>query len=229
MFWTGDNPRKPMEYEYHRRLVARIFKKAGIDSASVTHAFRGSSARAAEELDIHLSDIAAVGKWVRDSLVNHYVYGTPPNAALKIAGFSGDGKDVVIGRSIPQVTFDLQELAKKHIFPWAEEALAFVHEEREQHKKKDIAACCVLKALINACRRVVLEDLAALSQRYPDHPYVKRSPICKEQVFKEYAEEVGVLERGVRGLELDVFNITPDKVRYLPQYATVGVKARYCR
>ena len=47
------------------------------------------------------------------------------------------------------------------------------------------------------------------------HPYAKRSPICKEQAFKVYAEEVGVLERGVRGLELDVFNVTPDKVRAL--------------
>ena len=63
------------------------------------------------------------------------------------------------------------------------------------------------------CARVVLEDLAALSQRYPNHPYVKRSPLCKEQAFKVYAEEVGALERGVRGLEVDVFNITPDKVR----------------
>ena len=92
----------------------------------------------------------------------------------------------MIGRSIPQVSYDSQELAKKHIFLWAEEALAFVHQERERSKKKDIATCCVLKALINAGQRVMLEDLAAFSQRYPHHPYVKLSPICKEHVFKEY-------------------------------------------
>ena len=200
-----------MEYEYHHRLVWCIFKKARINTASVTHAFRGSSTRAAEELDIHLADIMAVGRWCRMALINHYIYGTPPNAALKIAGFGGDGKDVVIGRSIPYVPYE--QPAKQHIFPWAEEAFAFVHEERDRYKKKDLAACCVLRALINGGRRVVLEDLAALSQRYPNHPYVKRSPLCKEQAFKVYAEEVGVLERGVRGLELDVFNITPDKVR----------------
>ena len=58
----------------------------------------------------------------------------------------------------------------------------------------------MLKALINAGRIIVLEDLAALSQRVPGHPYVVNSPICQEPEFQQYARKVAADERVVMQL-----------------------------
>ena len=60
LFFAHRKPQQEMKYAYQNRIIRRWFNNVGIDSASSTHAFRGSGARHATEQLISHSDVAGV-------------------------------------------------------------------------------------------------------------------------------------------------------------------------
>ena len=113
---------------------------------------------------------------------NNYIHSTPVSVVRVIAGFNADGESYALCRSWEPVGL-LKPEVKKYVFPWAEVALEHVVAATERvgvDKVEDLASCNVLKSLIDYGRIVVLEDLASLSMRQPNHPYVLRFTLVPE-------------------------------------------------
>ena len=219
LFFSYKRTREEMTYDYHQRVVKKWFKAAGIDSASSTHAFRASGARHATDNLVALSDVAGVARWKRGSMLIHYIHHTPTAAVRVIAGFNKKGNNYALGRSFEAPDLLMVE-AKTYVFPWAKAALRQVEQAEEiwGHSGQDHAACKVLHALIKYGRQVVLEDLAALSIKHPNHPYVLQSPLCQsassKALFASYARNVALHEEAAMRPPHDLTFCTRDVSLY---------------
>ncbi|CAI5936027.1 unnamed protein product [Closterium sp. NIES-64] len=72
--------------------------------------------------------IAKLGGWEQGEMRRSYLLGVPFEPVLLMAGFSGDPGDYYIGRAHARLADDteweeLQELFRKHIYPWLEEEM----------------------------------------------------------------------------------------------------------
>ncbi|CAI5487957.1 unnamed protein product [Closterium sp. Naga37s-1] len=118
-----------MEYKTHNNWIGWVMTKAGWSSSKVTHIFRRSGAQGLSDDRCPDALIAKLGGWEQGEMRRSYLLGVPFEPVLLMAGFSGDPGDYYIGRAHAKLEDnteweELQELFRKHIYPWLEEEMA---------------------------------------------------------------------------------------------------------
>ncbi|CAI5537592.1 unnamed protein product [Closterium sp. Naga37s-1] len=118
-----------MEYNTHNNWIGWVMTKAGWSSSKVTHIFRRSGAQGLSDDRCPDALIAKLGGWEQGEMRRSYLLGVPFEPVLLMACFSGDPGDYYIGRAHAKLEDEreweeLQELFRKHIYPWLEEEMA---------------------------------------------------------------------------------------------------------
>ena len=186
----------PSDYNYCHKIIEKAFKKADILCSSVTHAFRGSGARHAQQLDVDFQFIDKIGQWNQTVQHQHYTYDHPLTPVIQIHGHDGrygfvlPRKDAWVGG----VSHSLWKCVEEQVFPWVTKA-----EIKKTAKRLDVSGRHFLEALHKYGRRVVLEDLADLHLSHPNHPYLAHSPVARHPDFKEFAQAVLNRKRAYEG------------------------------
>ncbi|CAI5994682.1 unnamed protein product [Closterium sp. NIES-65] len=104
----------------HHDWAAKILQDAGITCSRAVHATRAGGAQHASADGMPLDQLARLGGWrFIDVMTKHYLTTIPREAVLLKAGFTGVDGDYFLGRATVPVNDKLDELLRKHIFPWA--------------------------------------------------------------------------------------------------------------
>ncbi|GAQ92643.1 putative Transcription activator [Klebsormidium nitens] len=191
LFYEDDNIFEKLEYDTQLKHFKAMFQHEQVVSSKITHAPRGSSVRHAEDNGGKEGESARLGRWIYDHFRTSYLNQLPVGAMLINAGSSDDRKAYVLkrGRARPETNYP--DLATK-IFPWAEEALAFVKNKNltRPAAERDIAAQRFIELLIEL-RAVILQDVAELQsfEKYLGHPIIYHS-IFEGEDWDKFAAEV---------------------------------------
>ncbi|CAI5987098.1 unnamed protein product [Closterium sp. NIES-65] len=104
----------------HHDWAAKILRDAGITCSRAVHATRAGGAQHASADGMPSDQLARLGGWrFIDVMTKHYLTTIPREAVLLKAGFTGVDGDYFLGRATVPVNDKLDELLRKHIFPWA--------------------------------------------------------------------------------------------------------------
>ncbi|CAI5966126.1 unnamed protein product [Closterium sp. NIES-65] len=104
----------------HHDWAAKILQDAGITCSRAVHATRAGGAQHASADGMPSDQLARLGGWrFIDVMTKHYLTTIPREAVLLKAGFTGVDGDYFLGRATVPVSDKLDELLRKHIFPWA--------------------------------------------------------------------------------------------------------------
>ncbi|CAI6002649.1 unnamed protein product [Closterium sp. NIES-64] len=143
--------------------------------------------------------LARLGGWrFIDVMTKHYLTTIPREAVLPKAGFTGVDGDYFLGRATVPVSDKLDELLRKHIFPWAaadkgQQRLCVDYIRRmvktQKLEKQDTAGLNILKELDGDARMAVAQDLAMYYIHQPQHPYVVNNPLCQTEEFASWAAD----------------------------------------
>ncbi|CAI5488389.1 unnamed protein product [Closterium sp. Naga37s-1] len=176
----------------HHDWAAKILDDAGITCSRVVHATRAGGAQHASVDGMPSDQLARLGGWrFIDVMTKHYLTTIPREAVLLKAGFTGVDGDYFLGRATVPVSEKLEELLKKHIFPWAAEDKGqkqckeynrkMVKEQKPE--KQDTAGLNILKELDGEARMAVAQDLAMYYIHQPEHPMDAQNQVT---VLTEY-------------------------------------------
>ncbi|CAI5991488.1 unnamed protein product [Closterium sp. NIES-64] len=142
--------------------------------------------------------LARLGGWrFIDVMTKHYLTTIPREAVLLKAGFTGVDGDYFLGRATVPVNDKLDELLRKHIFPWAatdkgqQQCKDYNRRmvETQKPEKQDTAGLNILKELDGDARMAVAQDLAMYYIHQPRHPYVVNNPLCQTEEFASWAAD----------------------------------------
>ncbi|CAI5950468.1 unnamed protein product [Closterium sp. NIES-65] len=145
--------------------------------------------------------LARLGGWrFIDVMTKHYLTTIPREAVLLMAGFTGVDGDYFLGRATVPVNDKLDELLRKHIFPWAatdkgqQQCKDYNRRmvETQKPEKQDTAGLNILKELDGDTRMAVAQDLAMYYIHQPRHPYVVNNPLCQTEEFASWAADVSL-------------------------------------
>ncbi|CAI5935964.1 unnamed protein product [Closterium sp. NIES-64] len=155
----------------HHDWAAKILQDAGITCSRAVHATRAGGAQHASADGMPLDQLARLGGWrFIDVMTKHYLTTIPREAVLLKAGFTGVDGDYFLGRATVPVNDKLDELLRKHIFPWAatdkgqQQCKDYNRRmvETQKPEKQDTAGLNILKELDGDARMAVAQDLAIL-------------------------------------------------------------------
>ncbi|CAI5976220.1 unnamed protein product [Closterium sp. NIES-64] len=140
------------------------------------------------------------GRRFIDVMTKHYLTTIPREAVLLKAGFTGVDGDNFLGRTTVPVSDKLDELPRKHIFPWAaadkgqQQCKDYNRRmvKKQKPEKQDTAGLNILKELDGDARMAVAQDLAMYYIHQPRHPYVVNNPLCQTKEFASWAANVSL-------------------------------------
>ncbi|CAI5949273.1 unnamed protein product [Closterium sp. NIES-65] len=145
--------------------------------------------------------LARLGGWrFIDVMTKHYLTTIPREAVLLKAGFTGVDGDYFLGRATVPVSDKLDELWRKHIFPWAatdkgqQQCKDYNRRmvKTQKPEKQDTAGLNILKELDGDARMAVAQDQAMYYIHQPRHPYVVNNPLCQTEEFASWAADVSL-------------------------------------
>ncbi|CAI5934094.1 unnamed protein product [Closterium sp. NIES-64] len=184
----------------HHDWAAKILQDAGITCSRAVHATRAGGAQHASADGMPSDQLARLGGWrFIDVMTKHYLTTIPREAVLLKAGFTGVDGDYFLGRATVPVNDKLDELLRKHIFPWAatdkgqQQCKDYNRRmvETQKPEKQDTAGLNILKELDGDARMAVAQDLAMYYIHQPRHPYVVNNPLCQTEKFASWAADTG--------------------------------------
>ncbi|CAI5991486.1 unnamed protein product [Closterium sp. NIES-64] len=182
----------------HHDWAAKILQDAGITCSRAVHATRAGGAQHASADGMPSDQLARLGGWrFIDVMTKHYLTTIPREAVLLKAGFTGVDGDYFLGRATVPVNDKLDELLRKHIFPWAatdkgqQQCKDYNRRmvETQKPEKQDTAGLNILKELDGDARMAVAQDLAMYYIHQPRHPYVVNNPLCQTEEFASWAAD----------------------------------------
>ncbi|CAI5988179.1 unnamed protein product [Closterium sp. NIES-64] len=182
----------------HHDWAAKILQDAGITCSRAVHATRAGGAQHASADGMPLDQLARLGGWrFIDVMTKHYLTTIPREAVLLKAGFTGVDGDYFLGRATVPVNDKLDELLRKHIFPWAatdkgqQQCKDYNRRmvETQKPENQDTAGLNILKELDRDARMAVAQDLAMYYIHQPRHPYVVNNPHCQTEEFASWAAD----------------------------------------
>ncbi|CAI5985917.1 unnamed protein product [Closterium sp. NIES-65] len=185
----------------HHDWAAKILQDAGITCSRAVHATRAGGAQHASADGMPSDQLARLGGWrFIDVMTKHYLTTIPREAVLLKAGFTGVDGDYFLGRATVPVNDKLDELLRKHIFPWAatdkgqQQCKDYNRRmvETQKPEKQDTAGLNILKELDGDARMAVAQDLAMYYIHQPRHPYVVNNPLCQTEEFASWAADVSL-------------------------------------
>ncbi|CAI5992631.1 unnamed protein product [Closterium sp. NIES-64] len=182
----------------HHDWAAKILQDAGITCSRAVHATRAGGAQHASADGMPSDQLARLGGWrFIDVMTKHYLTTIPREAVLLKAGFTGVDGDYFLGRATVPVSDKLDELLRKHIFPWAatdkgqQQCKDYNRRmvKTQKPEKQDTAGLNILKELDGDARMAVAQDLAMYYIHQPRHPYVVNNPLCQTEEFASWAAD----------------------------------------
>ncbi|CAI5947770.1 unnamed protein product [Closterium sp. NIES-64] len=180
----------------HHDWAAKILQDAGITCSRAVHATRAGGAQHASADGMPSDQLARLGGWrFIDVMTKHYLTTIPREAVLLKAGFTGVDGDYFLGRATVPVSDKLDELLRKHIFPWATADKGQQQDynrrmvKTQKPEKQDTAGLNILKELDGDARMAVAQDLAMYYIHQPRHPYVVNNPLCQTEEFASWAAD----------------------------------------
>ncbi|CAI6000980.1 unnamed protein product [Closterium sp. NIES-64] len=182
----------------HHDWAAKILQDAGITCSRAVHATRAGGAQHASADGMPSDQLARLGGWrFIDVMTKHYLTTIPREAVLLKAGFTGVDGDYFLGRATVPVSDKLDELLRKHIFPWAaadkgqQQCKDYNRRmvKTQKPEKQDTAGLNILKELDGDARMAVAQDLAMYYIHQPRHPYVVNNPLCQTDEFASWAAD----------------------------------------
>ncbi|CAI5977311.1 unnamed protein product [Closterium sp. NIES-64] len=182
----------------HHDWAAKILQDAGITCSRAVHATRAGGAQHASADGMPSDQLARLGGWrFIDVMTKHYLTIIPREAVLLKAGFTGVDGDYFLGRATVPVSDKLDELLRKHIFPWAatdkgqQQCKDYNHRmvKTQKPEKQDTAGLNILKELDGDARMAVAQDLAMYYIHQPRHPYVVNNPLYQTEEFASWAAD----------------------------------------
>ncbi|CAI5982632.1 unnamed protein product [Closterium sp. NIES-64] len=185
----------------HHDWAAKILQDAGITCSRAVHATRAGGAQHASLDGMPSDQLARLGgRRFIDVMTKHYLTTIPREAVLLKAGFTGVDGDNFLGRTTVPVRDKLDELPRKHIFPWAaadkgEQQCKDYNRrmvKKQKPEKQDTAGLNILKELDGDARMAVAQDLAMYYIHQPRHPYVVNNPLCQTKEFASWAANVSL-------------------------------------
>ncbi|CAI6008195.1 unnamed protein product [Closterium sp. NIES-65] len=153
----------------HHDWAAKILQDAGITCSRAVHATRAEGAQHVSADGMPSDQLARLGGWrFIDVMTKHYLTTIPREVVLLKAGFTGVDGDYFLGRATVPVNDKLDELLRKHIFPWAatdkgqQQCKDYNRRmvETQKPEKQDTAGLNILKELDGDARMAVAQDLA---------------------------------------------------------------------
>ncbi|CAI5980248.1 unnamed protein product [Closterium sp. NIES-64] len=126
-----------------------------------------------------LDQLARLGGWrFIDVMTKHYLTTISREAVLLKAGFTGVDGDYFLGHATVPVSDKLDELLRRHIFPWAtadkgqQQCKDYNRRmvKTQKPEKQDTAGLNILKELDGHARMAVVQDLAMYYIHQPRHP-----------------------------------------------------------
>ncbi|CAI5968119.1 unnamed protein product [Closterium sp. NIES-65] len=163
----------------HHDWAAKILQDARITCSRAVHATRAGGAQHASPDGMPSDQLARLGGWrFIDVMTKHYLTTIPREAVLLKAGFTGVDGDNFLGRTTVPVSDKLDELPRKHIFPWAvadkgqQQCKDYNRRmvKKQKPEKQDTAGLNILKELDGDARMAVAQDLAMYYIHQPRHP-----------------------------------------------------------
>ncbi|CAI6006712.1 unnamed protein product [Closterium sp. NIES-65] len=185
----------------HHDWAAKILQDAGITCSRAVYATRAGGAQHASADGMPSDQLARLGGWrFIDVMTKHYLTTIPREAVLLKAGFTGVDGDYFLGRATVPVSDKLDELLRKHIFPWAaadkgqQQCKDYNRRmvKTQKPEKQDTAGLNILKELDGDARMAVAQDLAMYYIHQPRHPYVVNNPLCQTEEFASWAADVSL-------------------------------------
>ncbi|CAI5987546.1 unnamed protein product [Closterium sp. NIES-64] len=182
----------------HHHWAAKILQDAGITCSRAVHATRAGEAQHASADGMPSDQLARLGGWrFIDVMTKHYLATIPREAVLLKAGFTGVDGDYFLGRATVSVSDKLDELLRKHIFPWAatdkgqQQCKDYNRRmvKTQKPEKQDTAGLNILKDLDGDARMAVAQVLALYYIHQPRHPYVVNNPLCQTEEFASWAAD----------------------------------------
>ncbi|CAI5973841.1 unnamed protein product [Closterium sp. NIES-64] len=182
----------------HYDWAAKILQDAGITCSRAVHATRAGGAKHVSADGMPSDQLARLGGWrFIDVMTKHYLTTIPREAVLLKAGFTGVDGDYFLGRATVPVSDKLDELLRKHIFPWAaadkrqQQCKDFNRRmvKRQKPEKQDTTGLNIRKELDGDARMAVAQDLAMYYIHQPRHPYVVNNPLCQTEEFASWAAD----------------------------------------
>ncbi|CAI6005210.1 unnamed protein product [Closterium sp. NIES-64] len=182
----------------HHDWAAKILQDAGITCSRAVHATRAGGAQHASADGMPSDQLARLGGWrFIDVMTKHYLTTIPREVVLLKAGFTGVDGDYFLGRATVPVSDKLDELLRKHIFPWAaadkgqQQCKDYNRRmvKTQKPEKQDTAGLNILKELDGDARMAVAQDLAMYYIHQPRHPYVVNNPLCQMEEFASWAAD----------------------------------------
>ncbi|CAI5985416.1 unnamed protein product [Closterium sp. NIES-64] len=155
----------------HHDWAAKILQDAGITCSRAVHATRAEGAQHVSADGMPSDQLARLGGWrFIDVMTKHYLTTIPREVVLLKAGFTGVDGDYFLGRATVPVNDKLDELLRKHIFPWAatdkgqQQCKDYNRRmvETQKPEKQDTAGLNILKELDGDARMAVAQDLAIM-------------------------------------------------------------------
>ncbi|CAI5950465.1 unnamed protein product [Closterium sp. NIES-65] len=149
----------------HHDWAAKILQDVGITCSRAVHATRAGGAQQASADGMPSEQLARLGGWrFIDVMTKHYLTTIPREAVLLKAGFTGVDGDYFLGRATVPVNDQLDELLRKHIFPWAatdkgqQQCKDYNRRmvETQKPEKQDTAGLNILKELDGDVRMAVV-------------------------------------------------------------------------
>ncbi|CAI5978652.1 unnamed protein product [Closterium sp. NIES-64] len=163
----------------HHDWAAKILQDAGITCSRAVHATRAGGVQHASADGMPSDQLARLGGWrFIDVMTKHYLTTIPREAVLPKAGFTGVDGDYFLGRATVPVSDKLDELLRKHIFPWAaadkgqQQCKDYIRRmvKTQKPEKQDTAGLNILKELDGDARMAIAQDLAMYYIHQPQHP-----------------------------------------------------------
>jgi hypothetical protein len=169
-------PECEISYQSHLDSMKSCLKELNISSSAKTHLGRGAGARMAELAGATEDDIRRLGRWNSQALAGCYLTSLPRGGLRTLAGFAPEGGTYYLKRCGETPPVELQKM----IFPWLESVI-----EDEENEKS--LAFKGFTGLLIYLRTVILQDIAVLSDKFPDHPVMKHEIVCSPEflIFKQ--------------------------------------------
>ncbi|CAD7063756.1 unnamed protein product, partial [Tilletia caries] len=199
---SSKDPSSGIVWDQQAELLRKAFAELDITSSKLTHAMRGGGARFASASGCSEDSIRKHGRWCGDRLMERYLTSIAITPVRALAGFSTQGGDHWLPRSIREPSPQLSGA----IFPWleaAEEAL-----ESRSGSDTDDAGVEFLR-LLKFLRSVLLQDAVYLAAKFPTLSLWQHIPF-NTAAFSSFAAELqGAVDTTPCPLDAQLSTIVP--------------------
>ncbi|KAE8241896.1 hypothetical protein A4X13_0g7214 [Tilletia indica] len=166
-----DDEDDSIEWTDQAYIVRHAFENIGIASSKVTHAMRSGGARFAHDAGCTEDSLRIHGRWCGDRLIDRYLGGVAIQPVRALGGWSINGGDHWLPRTLVQPSVQLQQ----QIFPHLEAEEIKVQQRHKDGGETDNAALNFF-SMLKWLRVVLLQDSVLLQPLFPDLPIWRHAP-----------------------------------------------------